>query len=44
MLWMFQRVMFGVVTTGREQEPKDLGGREILILTCMVFFIILMGV
>lgn len=44
MLWMFQRVMFGVVTKEENKNLKDLGGREILILVSMVFFIILMGV
>jgi NADH-quinone oxidoreductase subunit M len=44
MLWMFQRVMFGVVTKDENRNLKDLGGREILILVCMVFFIVLMGV
>ena len=44
MLWMFQRVMFGVITKEENRTLKDLSGREILILTAMVFFIILMGV
>ena len=44
MLWMFQRVMFGVVTKEENKKLKDLGKREVLILTAMVFFIILMGV
>lgn len=44
MLWMFQRVMFGVVTKEENKNLKDLGGREVLILVSMVFFIILMGV
>jgi len=44
MLWMFQRVMFGVVTKEENKKLKDLGAREVLILVCMVFFIILMGV
>jgi NADH-quinone oxidoreductase subunit M len=44
MLWMFQRVMFGVVTKEENRKLKDLGAREVLILVCMVFFIILMGV
>jgi NADH-quinone oxidoreductase subunit M len=44
MLWMFQRVMFGVITKEENRNLKDLGGREILILVSMVFFIILMGV
>ena len=44
MLWMFQRVMFGVITKEENRNLKDLGKREILILSSMVFFIILMGV
>ncbi len=44
MLWMFQRVMFGVVTREENKKLKDLGKREVLILVAMVFFIILMGV
>ncbi|HEY3278844.1 MAG TPA: NADH-quinone oxidoreductase subunit M [Syntrophorhabdaceae bacterium] len=44
MLWMFQRVMFGVVTKEENKKLKDLGAREILILVPMVFLIILMGV
>ena len=44
MLWMFQRVMFGVITKDENKTLKDLGGREITILVAIVFFIILMGV
>lgn len=44
MLWMFQRVMFGVVTKEENKRLSDLGKREILILASIVFFIILMGV
>jgi len=44
MLWMFQRVMFGVVTKEENRKLKDLGKREVLILGVMVFFIVLMGV
>lgn len=44
MLWMFQRVMFGVITRDENRKLKDLGKREVLILVVMVFFIILMGV
>jgi NADH-quinone oxidoreductase subunit M len=44
MLWMFQRVMFGVITKDENKKLKDLGKREVLILVVMVFFIILMGV
>jgi NADH-quinone oxidoreductase subunit M len=44
MLWMFQRVMFGEITKEENRRVKDLGGREVLILCCVVFFIVLMGV
>jgi NADH-quinone oxidoreductase subunit M len=44
MLWMFQRVMFGVITREENRNLKDLGKREVLILCSIVFFIILMGV
>ncbi|MHB8109592.1 MAG: NADH-quinone oxidoreductase subunit M [Syntrophorhabdaceae bacterium] len=44
MLWMFQRVMFGVVTKEENKNLKDLDSREVTILVSMVFFIILMGV
>jgi NADH-quinone oxidoreductase subunit M len=44
MLWMFQRVMFGEITKEENRKVKDLGGREVLILCCVVFFIVLMGV
>jgi NADH-quinone oxidoreductase subunit M len=44
MLWMFQRVMFGVITKEENRKLKDLGGREVFILVLMCFLIILMGV
>jgi NADH-quinone oxidoreductase subunit M len=44
MLWMFQRVMFGEITREENRTVKDLGAREVLILCCVVFFIVLMGV
>lgn len=44
MLWMFQRVMFGEVTHEENKNLKDLNGREIGILTCMVILILVMGV
>ncbi len=44
MLWMFQRVMFGEITREENRKVTDLGGREIFILCCVVFFIVLMGV
>ncbi len=44
MLWMFQRVMFGEITKEENRKVKDLGAREVVILCCVVFFIVLMGV
>jgi NADH-quinone oxidoreductase subunit M len=44
MLWMFQRVMFGEITREENRKVRDLGAREVLILCCVVFFIVLMGV
>jgi NADH-quinone oxidoreductase subunit M len=44
MLWMFQRVMFGEIKKEENRNVKDLGGREVLIMCCIVFFVILMGV
>jgi len=44
MLWMFQRVMFGVVTNEKNQKLKDLSTREIVVLVPVVLFIIWIGV
>jgi NADH-quinone oxidoreductase subunit M len=44
MLWMYQRVMFGEITKEENRKVKDLGGREIVTLCCVVFFILLMGI
>jgi NADH-quinone oxidoreductase subunit M len=44
MLWMFQRVMFGEIKHEENRKVKDLGGREVLILCSVVFFVVLMGV
>jgi NADH-quinone oxidoreductase subunit M len=44
MLWMFQRVMFGKIKHEENKGLEDLCGREIFILSAIVFFIILMGV
>ncbi len=44
MLWMYQRVMFGTIKHEENRKLKDLCGREILILSSVVFFIVLMGV
>jgi NADH-quinone oxidoreductase subunit M len=44
MLWMFQRVMFGVIKKPENEKLKDLNGREIAILVPMVVLIFLMGI
>jgi NADH-quinone oxidoreductase subunit M len=44
MLWMFQRVMFGVITKPENEKLKDLNKREIVTLIPMVILIFLMGI
>ena len=44
MLWTYQRVMFGEIKREENRKVKDIGKREVLILCCVVFFIVLMGV
>jgi len=44
MLWMFQRVMFGVVTNDKNKNLKDLSTREILIFVPLLVFIVWIGV
>jgi NADH-quinone oxidoreductase subunit M len=44
MLWMFQRVMFGVVTNEKNRNLKDLSTREIVVLVPVMIFIIWIGV
>ena len=44
MLWMYQRVMFGVVTKEENKVLKDLSGREILVLSCVTLFIFWIGI
>jgi len=44
MLWMFQRVMFGVIKKPENEKLKDLNGREITTLVPMVVLIFLMGI
>ena len=44
MLWTYQRVMFGEIKREENRRVKDIGKREVLILCCVVFFIVLMGV
>jgi NADH-quinone oxidoreductase subunit M len=44
MLWMFQRVMFGVVTNEKNKVLKDLTCREIVVLLPVLLFIVWIGV
>ncbi len=44
MLWMFQRVMFGKITKPENRVLKDLSGREILVLSLVVVFIVWIGI
>jgi NADH-quinone oxidoreductase subunit M len=44
MLWMFQRVMFGVIKKPENEKLKDLNRREVVILVPMVILIFLMGI
>ncbi len=44
MLWMFQRVMFGPLTKPENKILKDLSGREVLVLSLVVVFIIWIGI
>ncbi|MBW1951645.1 MAG: NADH-quinone oxidoreductase subunit M [Deltaproteobacteria bacterium] len=44
MLWMFQRVMFGVVTNEKNRNLPDLSLREIAYLTPLLVFIVWIGV
>jgi NADH-quinone oxidoreductase subunit M len=43
MLWMFQRVMFGKLDNPKNQNLKDLNGREIAIMVPLIFLIFYMG-
>ncbi|MFP3867243.1 MAG: NADH-quinone oxidoreductase subunit M [Desulfobacteraceae bacterium] len=44
MLWMFQRVMFGVVTNEKNRYLPDLSLREIAYLAPLILFIVWIGV
>jgi NADH-quinone oxidoreductase subunit M len=44
MLWMFQRVMFGVVTNEKNKNLPDLSLREIFIFVPLLLFIVWIGV
>lgn len=42
-LWMYKRVIFGAVIHPAVEEMKDIGGREILILTILAVAVLGMG-
>jgi len=44
MLWMFRRVIFGPVSRSENQKLKDLGLREIAILSPILALIFFMGI
>ncbi|OPX20508.1 MAG: NADH-quinone oxidoreductase subunit M [Desulfobacca sp. 4484_104] len=44
MLWMFQRVMFGVVTNEKNRNLPDLTTREIAYLVPLLIFIVWIGI
>jgi NADH-quinone oxidoreductase subunit M len=44
MLWMFQRVMFGVITNPKNRSLEDMSGREVLVLMPLRIFVVWIGV
>ncbi len=44
MLWMFQRVMFGPITTDENKNLKDLSFREKIVMAPIVVAIFVMGI
>lgn len=44
MLWMFQRVMFGVVTNPKNKVLQDMSSREVLVLMPLLIFVVWIGV
>lgn len=44
MLWMFQRVMFGEITNPKNLGLKDIGAREVAVLTPILIFVVWIGV
>jgi len=44
MLWMFQRVMFGVITNPKNRALKDMNAREVLVLVPLLIFVVWIGV
>jgi NADH-quinone oxidoreductase subunit M len=44
MLWMFQRVMFGVVTNPKNRVLEDMSPREVLVLVPLLIFVVWIGI
>jgi NADH-quinone oxidoreductase subunit M len=44
MLWMYRRVIFGPLTHPENQNLKDIGAREIMILAPILALILFMGI
>jgi len=44
MLWMFQRVMFGVITNPKNRVLQDMSAREVLVLLPLLIFVVWIGV
>ena len=44
MLWLYKRVMFGVINNSQVEELKDLSCRELLIFTPLAVLTILLGI
>jgi NADH-quinone oxidoreductase subunit M len=44
MLWMYRRVIFGPLDQVENQNLKDIGAREIALLTPILILIFLMGI
>ena len=44
MLWMFQRVMFGVITNPKNRVLEDMSAREVVVLLPLLIFVVWIGV
>jgi len=44
MLWMFQRVMFGVITNPKNRVLEDMSAREVLVLMPLLIFVVWIGI
>jgi NADH-quinone oxidoreductase subunit M len=44
LLWMYQRVIFGVVKNSKMEKISDMNSREIIVFTSLLMFIVWIGV